>query len=304
MRKEVKIGIIFLGVTVLLIWGLNFLKGSNLLNHDQEFCGVFENVSGLDVSSDVTVNGLRIGRVSDIRFLDSDPNKLLVTISIQKDYYLPSNSTIQIFSKDLLGTKAINLLRGDSPKKATPGDTLSTGLQADLISSAVDLIAPLRQKAEEMMLSIDSVMESLQDILNPETRQHLRSSVATLDQILSEEKSKLSAILSHFESVSANLEKNNQSITRISGNLEIFSGQLAESDIKQAIGRTNTTLLQAEGLLTGLRNGEGSLGQLMVNDTLYNNLQSSLASLDSLLIDLRKQPKRYVHFSLFGRKDK
>lgn len=304
MRKEVKIGIIVLIVTALLIWGLNFLKGSNLLNTDQQFCGIFENVSGLDVSSDVTVSGLSIGRVSDIRFLEKDPNRLLVTIAIKKDYYLPANSMIQIFSKDLLGTKAINLIRGDSPTKALPGDTLSTGLQADLISSAVDLIAPLRQKAEGMMMSIDSVMQALHDVLNPETRQNLRSSVATLNEILTEEKSKLSAILSHFESVSANLEKNNKSITLIAGNLESFTGQLAETDIKVTIDHTNNTILQAEGILTGLRNGEGSLGQLLVNDTLYRNLQASLASLDSLLIDVKEQPKRYVHFSLFGRKDK
>ena len=304
MKKEVKIGLIFIIVIACFIWGLNFLKGSNILKQDNEFCGIFTNVSGLNVSSDVLANGLTVGRVSNIRFLDNDPNLLLVTIAVKKSYNLPENSIIEIYSKDLLGSKAINLLRGDSPSMAEPGDTLNTKLQADIISSAMDIIVPLRIKAENMLSSIDSVMRIIQSTINPETQENIRSSLASLDDILSTGKVQVYSILDNMESISGNLESNNEKISRITANLEDFTGQLASMDVKNMAFHLNSTLTHTDGILGDIKDGKGSLGQLLTDDSAYNNLQSSLSSLDSLLTDLRLRPKRYVHFSLFGRKDK
>ena len=304
MRKEVKIGLIFLIVIAFFIWGLNFLKGSNILKKDNEFCGIFTNVSGLSVSSDVHANGLTVGRVSNIRFLDNDPNLLLVTIAVRKSYNLPENSIIEIYSKDLLGSKAINLLRGSSNTMAEPGDTLDTKLQADIISSAMDIIVPLRIKAENMLSSIDSVMRIIQSTINPETQENIRNSLASLNDMLSTGKTQVYSILDNMESISGNLENNNEKINRIADNLEDFTGQLVSMDIKNTALRLNSTLTHTESILSDIKDGKGSLGQLLTNDSAYNNLQSSLSSLDSLLTDLRLRPKRYVHFSVFGRKDK
>ena len=304
MKKEVKIGLIFLIVIAFFIWGLNFLKGSNILKKDNEFCGIFTNVSGLNVSSDVHANGLTVGRVSNIRFLDNNPNLLLVTIAVKKSYNLPENSIIEIYSKDLLGSKAINLLRGDSNAMAEPGDTLDTKLQADIISSAMDIIVPLRIKAENMLSSIDSVMRIIQSTINPETQENIRNSLASLNDILSTGKTQVYSILNNMESISENIENNNNKINHIMTNLEDFTGQLASMDIKNIELRLNSTLTHTEGIIGDIKNGKGSLGLLLTDDSAYNNLQSSLTSLDSLLVDFRLRPKRYVHFSVFGRKDK
>lgn len=302
-QKEIKIGLIITAIIALFIWGLNFLKGRNLFTTQQQYYAVFDNIGGLQQSSSVSINGFKIGQVSEIRFMSSNLNKILVEISIQRQYKIPKNSVIEIVSADLMGTKAVNLVIGNSKFFAEKNDTLLSRAQIDLSTMVSNEILPLKAKAENLIVSIDSVMGIVRHTLTPETQRSMQRSIFAMESLIVGEKQKISQILSNLESISGNLDKNNKSINHIVKNVSNFSDSLASSDLKKAINQANLAMSQANLLLENINNGKGSIGQFVTNQSLYNSLHQSVKDLDSLLVDLNAHPKRYVHFSVFGAKD-
>lgn len=301
--KETKIGIIITLIIIATIWGLNFLKGRNLFTTTKQYYAIYNNIGGLQKSSTVTSNGFMIGTVSDVKFLGGNANKIVVEISIERQFKIPRNSVVEIYSSDFMGTKEANLILGNSPTFARNGDTLTSKFEGDLNTLVSKKLMPIKDKAERMIVSIDSVMTGIHQTLTPETQHHIRQSMAALEDLMVTEKDKITSILNNLESVSNNLEKNNQSINSIVNNVSSLSDSLSKADLKRVIDQTKVTLTQTNEILAKINTGKGSLGKLINDDSMYTSLHKALNDLDSLITDLNNNPKRYVHFSLFGSKD-
>lgn len=319
LSKEVKTGIVVVVGLSLFIYGFNFLKGSNLFKNQKTIYAVYTNVDGLLESNNVQLSGLKVGLVKSINLMPDDrQGRILVTMSVEDNVNIPSDSRARIVSSDLLGTKSIRFELGTSSSLVKSGDTLVSEREDDLRAAVDKRIAPLQKKAEGLIASIDSVMIVVQEVLNKDARQNLSKSfesikraIATfektalrLDTLVYSQQYKLSSIFSKMESISSNLANNNDKITKVLTNFESISDSLAKSKIKTTINNANEALSDVSKILAKINRGEGSMGLLVNNDSLYKKLDKSANELDLLMLDLRTNPKRYVHFSLFGRKDK
>jgi len=287
----------------MFIWGLNFLKGRNLFTSSRQYFAVFDNIGGLKKSSVVSTNGYAVGLVSDIFFKKGDVNKIVVEILVENQFKIPKNTIVEIYGADLMGSKAVNLILGDSPKFAVENDTLLSQFGGDLNTLVSKKLMPLKDKAENLIVSIDSVMNIIHHTFTPETQQNLRRAIAALEGLIITEKQKISKILDNLESISQNFENSNKSITNLVNNLSTVSDSLAAANLKKTIDKASITLTQTSEILTKINTGKGSLGKLVNNDSLYLNLNKTIQDLDSLIVDLNNHPKRYVHLSIFGSKD-
>ncbi|MDD4031855.1 MAG: MlaD family protein [Bacteroidales bacterium] len=304
MAKEYKIGIIVLAVLLLSVWGINFLKGKSMMTSDKDYYGVFSNIGGLEQASNVYINGLKVGRVTQIDFIDNDPGRILVAFAIPAKYNIPVDSRIEIYNTDLLGSKALTVVIGKDSRIASSQDTLQSGIQPDMISTAINMLEPIKVKAEILLQSMDSVMQDVHATLNPETRASIQDSLYQMESLLENEKAKIADILGNLRSVSENLKNSNEDISNITGNFSKVSDELAQARIGEVVSKAENTLKELEEILKNIREGKGSLGQMAVNEDLYQNLNRSISDLDSLFLDLKSNPKRYVHFSIFGNKTK
>jgi ABC-type transport system involved in resistance to organic solvents, periplasmic component len=303
IHKETKIGLIIVAIIAFFIWGFNFLKGRNLFTTHQQYYAVFTNVANLQKSSVVSTNGYKVGTVSDISFIPGNVNKIVVEISVDRQFKLPKNTIVEIFSSDLMGSKAVNLVLGDSRDFVKQYDTLQSRVADDLSNLISKQVMPLKEKAENLIVSIDSVMKIVHHTLTPQTQQSIQHSILALESLIVTEKQKVDEIMANLASITGNLKNSNSSITRITKNLSTISDSIAASNLKKAIDQAAAVMAQTNQMLTDVNAGKGSLGKLAKNDSLYNALNRSIVDLDALLVDLKEHPKRYVHFSVFGKKD-
>jgi len=307
MNKEFKIGLFAIASIIALIFGVNYLKGINILNENRNFYAVYENIGGLQVGSTVLVNGYKVGMVSDINLLAQQRQNLLVTISIDKEFDIPVNTICKIVNQDLMGSKGITLVLGDNNYLVNSGDTLIGNIEGSLQDEVNAQILPLKNKAEELIGSIDSVMMIVTAVLNKNTRENLRNSLSSLDktfELMSQTMGKvdtmvdlnderISKVIQNLESITTNLESSNGKIKNILTNFSSLSDSLAKADI-------GTALQNLSDLTTKINNGEGSIGLLLKDDEIYVNFEKSTRELASLLEDIKKNPSRYVNFSIIG----
>ena len=310
ISNEVRVGIIVTVAIAVTIWGLNFLKGRNILKPANEYLVIYNDIGGLDVNSKIFLNGYRVGEVSDVYFNKDRTGKLTVVLGIHKAFKIPENSVAELFSSDLMGTKAVRILMSESDSYHEPGDTLSAGFSPGIEQQIQEQILPLKDKAEQLMVSVDSVLQNLSYIFDQNTAQSLKHSVRNLEEGIESmneilaPKSKLRSFIAHIESISENLDANNEMIAHAIKNISAISDSLANSELKSTISRANETLEETHILLQKINNGEGTIGMLVNNDTLYHNLESVSRDLDILLIDLKENPKKYINVSVFGKSDK
>lgn len=314
ISNEVKVGFLVILTIGIAVWGFQFLKGKNLFESRSTYYVVYDRVDGMDESSPVLINGLKVGLVTDIRFLHDSLNRIIVKMLIDNEFKIPDSSIAEIYGADLMGSKAIRLnFSKINTKYYKSGDTLFSKIEQDLKSQVSAQMLPLKTKAEELMLSIDSVMSVIQNIFNENTRDNLsktfssiketiknleRTSIS-LDTLMQNEKYVLARIFANIESITSNLKNNNEKIALIINNFSAISDSLQKANIKETILNANSALGQANSILGKINRGEGSFGMLINNDTLYKNLENASRNLDILMQDLKENPKRYVHFSLF-----
>ena len=304
MNKELKIGFVSIITIVLLIFGVNYLKGLNIFDSSKYFYAKYQNIGGLKVGSFVLVNGFKVGIVSNINLLDNENQELLVRVSISNDLDIPANTICRIVNQDLMGTKGINLVLGEDTTLANDGDTLLSGMEGSLQDEVNAQILPLKIKTEELISSVDSVMMIITAVLNKDTRNNLKNSLASLDktfELMSQTMNQVNQIVDQNDervnSIVKNLESNNDRITRILENFSKISEDIAKSNI-------NNLLTSLEQLSSKVNNAEGSLGMLINNKDLYLNLEKSSKDLEALIKDIKENPKRYVSFSIIGGKSK
>jgi len=308
IANETKVGILAAFSIALLIIGYNFLKGNAIFSNDTILYAKYSRVDGLGVSKPVLINGFQIGRVDKLQ-LQSD-GSIVATLNIDGQYDIPANSIARLESTDLLGSKAIIMVLGNANVFAKDGDTLNANVEKNIMEA----VQPVQKKAELIIDKMDSILTSVNTILNPDFQNNVNKSfnsiAATLgslestskkiDGLVGTEGSRISAILANAESISSNLKNNNVKINSILNNLATVSDQVAAANFKQTIDNANKAVSELESVVGKVNNGKGSLGLLINDRQMYDNLNSASKNLDNLVIDLKENPKRYVHFSIFG----
>lgn len=304
MQKEIKIGLTALVIFIAFIIGLNFLKGRNVFSTSHHFCAVFSDINGLQKSNTVILNGMNIGYVGDIYMLDGDLSRILVDIEIDRHYVIPRNSELRICSIDMLGTKGVRLVPGDSGEHAAPGDTLKGSVEADMLSSLAEKISPAADHAAETLDSVNVLVKRLNDLFDEDTEAHVKSIVAGADDFVSVEKVRIGKILAHLEQIAATIHAEEDHIADILGQADAITEGLAEADLKACIGSLTETVGALQAALAQVNAGEGTAGKLIYNEDLYDKLNDAVTSLDNLFKDMMARPKDYVQFSVFERKSK
>ncbi|MDP2386842.1 MAG: MlaD family protein [Bacteroidota bacterium] len=319
MKKEVKIGIVVLLAIGVFIYGFNFLRGHNLFNPQRKLYAVYPKIDGLLEANPLLLNGFKVGQVNKIELREKDGKyDVLVTFFISSDVDIPTNSAAKIVSSDLLGSKAVELVFSKRTDYVKDGDYLVGESEDDIKTSVNKQIAPLQKKAEQLISSIDSVMQVVTQVMNANVRQNLitsfesiKNTIITLehttykvDTLLSKEQYAIADIIQKVSSITTNIEKNNEKLSNVINNFSNISDSLAKANVKKTIEETNKALSDANLILAQINSGQGTMGKLIKNDSLYNNLNKSSEDLDKLLKDLRINPERYMHISVFGRKDR
>lgn len=318
ISKELKVGVLVTVAIGLLIYGFNFLKGKNLFSTERKFYAIYQNINGLVEANAVSINGFKVGQVRKIEFMPGNTGRILVTMAITNDDIKIPKGSIARIESDLLGSASIQLVIGAGNIYAQNGDTLNSDIEEDLKKAVDRRIAPLQNKVEGLISSIDSVVVVVQAILDEDARTNLTASFEgiknaitnlertslRLDTLIASEKHKLSSIFTKIESISGNIAANNDKITNVINNFSAISDSLAKANFRQTIDNANNAIASTSSIIEKINRGEGSMGMLINNDSLYRKLDKSAADLDKLLIDLRVNPERYMHFSVFGRKDR
>ena len=319
ISKEVKIGGVMLLCIFLAIWGANYLKGKNIFDKSLKLYAVYPNVGGLARTNPVMFNGNKVGQVESVDFSKDFSGKLIVQFSITESYIkIPRDSKAEIFSDGFLGGKAINLVFGKATETVKNLDTLNSSIETSLQEAVNQQIAPLRNKAESLIGSIDSAITTVKSIFDTKAQEDISSSITTISQTLkvfkktmedaddmvNENRQSLQRIFANVESITKNFENNNEKLDQTLSNLKSISDSLAGANLQQTVNNASIAMQEVAELMQKVNSGEGSLGALMNNDTLYHNLEAAAYDLDQLMLDMRLNPERYVHFSIFGRKDK
>lgn len=310
-----KTGILVTASAIALYWGINFLKGRSIFNSEITYTILYDRIDGLSLSSPVEIRGLKIGRVTKIAFSGQDYSKLAVSVTVAGDMPIPHGSIGRIYSSDLMGTKSIEIIRAKNNNMLREGDTICSEIEGSIGDQVKLQMLPLKRKAEDLMESMEKGMEAVKYVFNQETGAKLQQSLYTvqvaiiglkqatsnLDTIMVESKDKFSHILTNVQSISKNIDNNGKNITEVLTNLNTITDSLAASNLKQTINNVASTLEEAEKLMAQINSGEGTIGKMIYNDSLYNNLSQASADLDKLLIDVKANPKKYIQFSLINK---
>lgn len=309
ISNESKVGI-FTAITItILILGYNFLKGRDLFTKTNMYYAEFAKVDGLVPSNPVLISGYRIGQVAEVKpFFVNDSIRFRVEIEVQRSIGVPVNSTIKIFSSDFFGAKAIELVRGNSAEIAENKSELNAYMEPGFVDNLNQITLPLREKVSSILEGMDSTFngpegEALKKAMRelPATMVSLKNTLNSVEQTVS---GRINQLLADATSISSNLKNNNEKINSIISNMETFTDTLVALQLKQTLVKAESALDELYTALDNINNGNGSLGKLAQDEQLYNNLRDASADLDILLKDLKENPKRYVNFSVFGRKEK
>jgi phospholipid/cholesterol/gamma-HCH transport system substrate-binding protein len=308
IKNETKVGVLAAFAIALLIIGYNFLKGNSIFSSETTLYARYTQVDGLGVSKPVLINGFQIGRVDKLEL--KPDGSIIATLKIKDEYQIPINTLARLESTDLLGGKAIVMVLGNSKEYAKDGYTLNANVEKSLMES----VQPVQKKAEMIITKMDSILTSVNSILNPNFQKNVDRSFTSIastlgsleatskkvDALVGSESSKLSGILSNVEAITVNFKNNGAKIDAILANLNTVTDKAAALNFKQTVDNANKAIADLQGMVSDLKGGKGSLGQLLNDTKMYDNLTNAAKNLDNLMIDLKANPKRYVHFSVFG----
>lgn len=311
LKNEVKVGLLAIVALALLIIGYSFLKGNDVFSTDRTYYAIYDRVDGLTVSKPILVNGYQIGRVSGMEL--QEDGRIRTELKVSDKYAVPSNTIAKIVSTDLLGGKAIVFELGDSPIYAQDGHQLEAGSEKNIMEQ----VEPIQKKAQDIAAVLDSVLSSINNTINEDFQRDFNRSIHSianslkniegitgqLDELVGRERVRVSDIMANVASITENLKNNNEQITGMLANLNTITDQVARANVANTVESANQAVADFQAIVDRINQGEGSIGMLINDTSLYENLQNASKNLDELMIDIKEHPGRYVHFSIFGRKD-
>ena len=303
LTNEIKAALIIIGGIFLFLLGFNFLNGTSLLKHENTHYAVYDNVEGLQIGTKVTVSGLIVGKVATIDFL-SNTAKILVSFTLRNDVQFSSSSVAELYEASLIGGKSIAIIPDySSAIMLQDGDTLNTAVKPGLTDVVNQQIAPLQQKLERALVNADSLFTGINTVLNQEGKDNMSTTLADLSKTIKSINGVAASLDQLLDSQEGNLTTTLDNFAKISSNVNQLTDSLAQSNIKQTLVAFENTVNRLNGILSDIEQGKGSMGKLMKDESVYNNIQATTKEIELLIKDLKEHPKRYVHFSLFGKKE-
>ncbi len=303
LSKEIKTAILVISGILLFIFIFNYLKGENIFDSSKKISAIYENVEGLAPSAPVTVNGHTIGKVQSIEFKGDGSGLLRVNMLISDDFPFSVNSEAQLYEAGLIGGKAIAIIPAfDNSSLVQSGDVLKSKIKPGLTDLVNQRLTPLQEKIEKMMVSADQLLVSLNEVFDNQSKENIKSSISELSTTIRSFKTTSESINGLVEDNKFAIDETILNFSKISKDLSSVSESLSKSDLDSIMLDLKSTIYDFDLLLKDIENGNGSIGKLMKDDQLYVNLQGATKQLEELLKDMKLNPKRYVHFSLFGKK--
>lgn len=317
VSNETKVGALTAVAITLLILSFNFLKGKTLLKTGNYLYAVYSETKGIKISNPVYVKGFQVGAVADIENADPNLESIIVSIKLTDHYNIPSNS-VAVIRENPLGTPSIDIQLGNQKNYLQEGDTLLTAESRGMLSGIMDKVSPVTEQLEKTIKSLDEVLKNINTIFDPKTKNNLQSvianvnktteslvaSSASLQQMLNQQTGSIAQSMNNVNKFTKNLSDNNDKIAQTLGNVATASANLAKTDLAGAVNQLKTAVANLNTVVEKINSDQGSMGKLLNDPNLYNNLNNTIKSANILVDDLRMHPKRYVNISVFGKKDK
>jgi len=314
LTKEIRIAILGIVAVTLFVLGYKYLKGNGLFSSTRVLLAEYDNVQGLTPSSYVQLKGFNIGSVKSIELSKEHPGKVLVTMNVDKDIQLPADTRASIISTDLLGTKAINLLAGQSTTFLSDKEYIAGTVELGTIENLGASATPAIDSAKTTISSLHQTITGINQILDAGTKENLRNTLKDLGETmhsfnqfaaeLNAQRGKISALLANLESFTGTLKQNNGKVTQILANAETTTAHLKDLDMDGTLRELKETMQELQNTLTKINQGNGSMALLMNDDKLYRNLKNTLSTANDLLADINARPSRYINVNIFGKKQK
>lgn len=303
IKSEIRIGIIGIITVIAVIWGINFLKGKNIFTSKNMYIATYSNIAGLERSASVYMDGYAVGLVEKVTYDPQTSPAFSVTLELEEKYSVPTGSRAEIFSEDLLGTKAVRIRRAETSSFHSTGDTLHAAVIPDMISALLNDFEPLLGSINRLAATLDSTGQSMRKLVdNPETKQI----VSNLEDASQSMKDQLAAggdfskTMKSLAAISENLVKREKEINGIMHDLESITGTLESAPLDTIMNEIRSVSAGLSEITGDIRSGKGSAGLLISSDSLYNQVNTLVNNLDILVNDLNENPGKYVHFSVFG----
>jgi phospholipid/cholesterol/gamma-HCH transport system substrate-binding protein len=306
ITKEVKVGLMAVMAMVLLYLGFHILKGSDVFSRTYKYYVVYDNIDGLTASNPVLLNGLNVGRVQEIKLLQNQNNRLLVSLDIQKGIILPKGTVALLADGGLLGGKVIHLSIGASSVNLQDNDTLLGKKESGISAVLQEKALPLVTHADSLILNLAAVADGFKEtgkILNQMLKNYDQTG-SEVQGLVMENRKNLLVMTSNLNKLSESLIETEKELKPILSKTGAFADSLDALRLGATVQSANQTIAELRHLLADVQSGKGTAGKLIKDETLYNNMNSTIVSLNKLLTNFREEPKRYVHLSVFGKKDK
>jgi len=310
ISNETKVGLLTIVAITLLILGFNFLKGKNVFNRSRKLYAVFNEVGSLEKSNDVKIKGNSIGKVYDKEFTDKNASGILITINLTSDINIPANS-VAFIAQPIAGTPYINIEMGSGTAYLKNGDTVDTKKAGGMLGDLTSQVTPTLEKARTAIDSLTVVLGSVNALFDPGTKNNIRSIVASLlrssaslETLLNAETGMVAKTVGNLNAVTGNLKANNDTINSILHNVNTTTQSLADLNLQRTLDSVQLTVSKLNEVVSKVNSNNGTLGLLMNDPKLYDNLRNLALGLEILVDDIKVHPKRYVNISVFGKKDK
>ena len=302
-KNEIKTGVLVLLGIGLFFFGFSYLKSNDIFVSDRTFYAVYDDVEGVVNGTPVTVNGFSVGSIQDISFFKN--NSLLVKFRVENDIKFSINSIAQIYETGLIGGKALAIIpANDNSRVAVYNDTLASSVAPGLTELVNEKLTPLQENIESMIVSANNVLDKVNAIFDDPTRANLRTSVSDFSETIKDLKETSKMIKSVMKSNKLSIDQTITNVLDISTDLSEISKTINQSELSTTMKNFKNSSEGLSRVLNNINEGNGTISKLIDNDSLFQNLNDASKSIDLLIEDIRLNPKRYIHFSVFGKKNK
>lgn len=311
VSKYTRLGILIVLSVLILIWGLSYLKGNDIFSKSSDYHVIYERIDGLSESNEVTLSGYKIGSVKDIHFMPDNSGRLIITFMVNSDIKIPESSVAQVVTSDLMGTRAIKLILSDQNEFYQSGDTIPGAVESDLKEQVSMQVLPIKNKAEQLLGTLDSAITVLTVIFNEDARDNLSESFANinrtinnlesttsnLNEIIASKKGNVGNIITNLDSITTTFNQNTAEFEKTIQNLAQFSDTLAQIKVTPVLDNILLASSKLNTVLENLENKESTAGLLLNDDELYYSITTLSNDLSVLINDIRVNPERYLQFS-------